>query len=63
MPRFLGIPSWAVVALALGAVLFLLEWVYLFHSQMAMNDEELPEIISQLKTVDIDSFVPAKEDE
>ncbi len=63
MPRFLGVPSWAVVALALSAVLFVLEWIYLFHTQMAMNDEELPDIISQLKTVDTNSTVPAKEDE
>ncbi len=60
VPRFLGIPSWAVLALALGAVLFVLEWVYLFHTQMAMNDEELPDIISQLKTVDTENPVPAK---
>ncbi len=61
--RFFGIPSWAVLALALGAVLFLLEWIYLFHTRMAMNDEELPDIISQLKTVDTHHPVPAKEDE
>ncbi len=63
VPRFLGIPCWAVTAFAVGAVLFALEWVYLFHSGLAINDEELPEIISQLKTVDTDGTVPAKEDE
>ena len=63
VPRFLGIPSWAVLALALGALLFVLEWVYLFHTQLAITDEELPEIISQLETVDTDNPVPAKEDE
>ena len=63
MPRFLGIPYWAVLALALGAVLFVLEWICLFHTQMAMNDEELPNIISQLKTVDIGNPAPAKGDE
>ena len=62
-PRFLGVPSWAALALALGAILFVLEWIYLFHTQMAMNDEELPNIISQLQTVDTDNLVPAKEDE
>ena len=61
--RWFGVPSWAVVALALAAVLFVLEWIYLFHTQMAMNDEELQDIISQLKTVDTDNPVPAKEDE
>lgn len=63
VPRFLGIPSWAVLALVVGAVLFVLEWIYLFHTPMAMNDEELPEIIAQLKMVDTDHLVPAKEDE
>ena len=63
VPRLLGIPYWAVAAFALGAVLFVLEWIYLFHTNLAMNDEELPDIISQLKTVDIDNSVPAKEDE
>jgi len=62
-PRFLGVPSWAVLALAFGAVLFVLEWIYLFHTRMAMNDEELPDVISQLETVDIDNPVTAKEDE
>ncbi len=63
VPRFFGIPSWAVLALALGAVLFVLEWIYLFHTQMAMNDEELPDIISQLKMVDTEAPALAKEDE
>jgi len=61
--RFLGIPSWAVLALALGIVLFVVEWIYLFHTGLAMNDEELPDIISQLETVDTDNPVPAKEGE
>ncbi len=63
VPRFLGVPSWAVVALALGGVLFVLEWIYLFHTEMAMNDEELPDIISQLKSVNNDNPISAKEDE
>ncbi len=59
--QFLGVPYWAVVALAFGVVLFVLEWIYLFHTQLAMNDEELPDIISQLESVDTDNPVPAKE--
>lgn len=62
VPRVLGIPSWAVAALAFGAVLFVLEWIYLFHTSLAMNDEELPEIISQLQSVDTENPLPAKED-
>ena len=60
--RFFGIPSWAVLALAFGALLFILEWIYLFHSHLAMNDEELPHIISELETVDTDTTVLIKED-
>ena len=66
--RVFGIPSWAVLAFAVGAVLFVVEWIYLFHTKMAMNDEELSDIISQLKSVDTNSPIPAtpisaKEDE
>jgi len=62
VPRVLGIPYWAVAALALGAALFVLEWIYLFHTRLAMNDEELPDIIAQLEAVDTDNSMPAKED-
>ena len=61
--RFLGIPSWAVLALAFGAVLFVLEWIYLFHTQAAISDQELPDIISELKAVDTDEPIPGKEAE
>lgn len=63
VPRWLGVPYWAVLALAVGGVLFVVEWIYLFRTPMAMNDEELADIISQLQTVDIENPVPAKEDE
>ncbi len=59
----LGRAGVGVLALAFGAVLFVLEWIYLFHTQMAISDEELPDVISQLKAVDTDNPVPAKEDE
>ncbi len=60
VPHLFGIPYWAVLALAFGFALFVLEWIYLFHTQLAISDEELPDIISQLKTVDTDNPVPAK---
>ena len=60
--RILGIPSWAVLAFVFGAVLFALEWVYLFLSRRAMNDEELPEIVSELVRVDTDAPAEGKED-
>ncbi len=61
--RFVGIPSWAVLAFAFAVALFVLEWVYLFRTPMAMNDEELPGIVSQLEAVDTEKPAPAKEDE
>ncbi|NQT36698.1 MAG: DUF997 domain-containing protein [Planctomycetes bacterium] len=63
VPRVLGIPSWAVLALGLSAVLFVVEWIYLFHSQLAMNDDELPDMIAQLQSVDTAKPLPVKEDE
>ena len=51
-PGFLGIPAWAVVAVGISAVLFVLEWIYLFHTRMAMHDEDVPDIVSQLEAVD-----------
>ncbi len=53
--RVLGVPSWAVMALVVGAVLFVVEWIYLFPTGLAMDDEELPDIIAQLKAVDTDN--------
>jgi len=52
VPRILAIPSWAVTAFAVAAVLFAVEWFYLFHSRLAMSDDELPDIISQLESLD-----------
>ncbi len=52
--RFLGIPYWAAIALALGVVLFALEWVYLFATGFAITDEGLAEVVSELEKVDID---------
>ncbi len=48
---FLGIPSWAAIALAIGIFMFVVEWIYLFTSDLAINDKDLPEIISQLESV------------
>ena len=61
--RIFGIPSWAVLAFGFAAVLFVLEWIYLFRTPMAMNDEELPGIVAQLESVNIENPVPAKEEQ
>lgn len=44
-----GMPIWAAVAMALGALLFLLEWIYLFMTDLALDDESLPNIMSELE--------------
>jgi hypothetical protein len=61
--RLLGMPSWAVLAFAFAAALFVVEWVYLFRTPMAMNDELLPGIVSQLEAVDTEDPLAAKGDE
>lgn len=60
--RILGVPSWAVFAAVFGIILFVLEWVYLFVTGMAMTDENLSDIISQLTAVNTDDSDSPKED-
>jgi hypothetical protein len=43
--RWLGMPSWAVMALVASAVLFALEWYFLFGSGQALSDEEMSELL------------------
>jgi len=52
--RTLAIPTWAVWAYICAAALFVLEWVFLFISQMAITDEELPGVIRDLEAVGSD---------
>ena len=59
--RALAIPGWAVLAYVFAAALFVLEWVFLFFSGLAVNDGDLPRIISDLKAVDCDQPAGAKE--
>lgn len=49
--KIFGMPSWAAMLLLIGAVLFLVEWVYLFKTDLALDDEGLEEIIEELKAV------------
>ena len=58
--RLFGIPYWAVLALGWAAALFALEWVYLFRTRLAINDETLPSIISRLEKVETDRSEPAR---
>ncbi len=60
--RILGIPSWAVWAFVFGAVLFALEWIYLFLTRNALSDESLPGIVSELATLEGDTPSAGKEE-
>ncbi len=60
--RIFGIPSWAVLAFVFGAVLFVLEWIYLFVTRRAMSDEELGDVVSELANVDAEAPAAGKED-
>jgi len=52
--RALAIPAWAVGAYICAAALFVLEWIFLFFSGMAVNDEQMKQIISDLEAVGSD---------
>ena len=60
--RTFAIPTWAVLAYVFAAALFVLEWVFLFHSGWAVSDEALPGIIADLEAVDVEGPAPAEED-
>ena len=60
--RTFAIPTWAVLAYGFAAVLFVLEWVFLFHSGLAVSDEALPGIIADLEAVDAEDAEPAEEE-
>ncbi|GAB4264931.1 MAG: hypothetical protein Kow0092_16910 [Deferrisomatales bacterium] len=60
VPRVLGMPQWAVVALGAAVVLFCLEWLFLFRSGLALRDEEMEDILPRLKTPDAESSDPRK---
>ncbi|AOY60700.1 DUF997 family protein [Desulfococcus multivorans] len=52
--RILGMPSWAAMALFFGLILAVLEAVFLFSKDLALTEEKLAEMVSQLKTVSIE---------
>ena len=61
--RILGVPLWTVLAAIFGVILFVLEWIYLFLTGMAMTDEELPGIVSELAAVNAEQPDSPKEGE
>jgi len=60
--RTFSIPTWAVLAYVCAAALFLLEYVFLFHSGLAVDDDALPRIIADLEAVDTDGPTQDGED-
>ena len=46
----MGMPSWAFIMLLVGAVLFVIEWIYLFRTDLALYDDDLDEIMDALET-------------
>ncbi|MFZ3047399.1 MAG: DUF997 domain-containing protein [Desulfatirhabdiaceae bacterium] len=47
--RIFGMPSWAVFALLFGVILFVVEWIYLFHTNLALTDSKLAVMLSALE--------------
>ncbi len=50
----MGMPSWAFLLLLIGTIMFVIQWFYLFVSDLALYDEDLDGIIETLKTVDME---------
>ncbi len=53
----LGMPFWAAMLMLIGAVLFWVEWIYLFKTDLAFYDDDLDEIIGELKAVQNQEFI------
>ena len=61
--RMLWIPTWAVLAYVFAAALFVLEWVFLFVTGLAVSDEDLSGVLSDLEAAGADDAAAAKEAE
>lgn len=53
----MGMPSWAFIMLVIGAVLFVIEWIYLFWTDLALYDDDLDEILDALKAVSTEETI------
>lgn len=60
--RMFAIPAWAVTALGLGALLFVLEWLYLFKTDLALDDDDLPDIMRELEVLESNKTKSAREE-
>lgn len=50
----LGMPSWAFYLLVIGALLFVLQWIYLFQTDLALYDRDVEVIVETLKKTDME---------
>lgn len=46
----MGLPSWAFFLLLIGALLFVIEWIYLFKTDLALYDRDLEAIMKALES-------------
>ena len=60
--RTFHIPSWAVLAYAFAAALVVLEWVFLFATGLAVSDDQVRAIISELEPSGAGQSARPKED-
>lgn len=44
-----GMPSWAVIALTIGVIMFVLELIFLFGTDLTLHDDQLSDIISSIR--------------
>jgi len=49
-----GMPSWAFYLLVIGALLFVLQWVYLFQTDLALYDRDVEHIVETLKKIEME---------
>jgi len=61
--RMFHVPTWAVLAYVVAAALVVLEWVFLFASGLAVSDDQVRAIISELESPCPGDWAPAKEDD
>lgn len=57
VPLIYGMPSWAFFMLVIGAVLFAIEWVYLFKTDLALYDKDMDAIMDDLRKITPESVI------
>lgn len=50
----LGMPSWAFYLLLIGALLFVLQWFYLFQTDLALYDRDVEDIVETLRRTEME---------